>query len=174
MNTSELLLSHKYAQAFVNIFKEKLEYQDIERLYEWRNFFKTHDHLMFYLKLSTITDAVKITALIKTRSHYKLESSFDKLIKLLLESKRISLLPQVLKFISDAYEKYLNIIEFTFASAHELGDSEKDTFRKFLEAKVGKTIIAKAVVDKSLIAGVKLYSNELLWEYSIKKYIDSI
>ncbi len=174
MNTRELLLSHKYAQAFINVFIEQLNYEDIDKIYSWLNFFKTRDYLMFYLRLPTIKDDEKYKALIKTREHYHLKDSFDKLIKLLLEHKRIVLLPQVLRSIIEIYKCCLNIVEFTFSSAQDLTEEDYKLFKSFLENKTSKAIRAHTKIDKNLIAGVKLYSDQLLWEYSIKKYIDSL
>jgi len=63
---------------------------------------------------------------------------------------------------------------FNITSSHHLDISDLEIIEKFLAFKTGKKIISHHNLNKKLIAGIRLESNTLLWEYSIYKQCETL
>jgi F-type H+-transporting ATPase subunit delta len=105
---------------------------------------------------------------------FGLNGIFDELIDLLIDDKRITLLIDVLEFIVRRYKSDFNIMDFVIVSSHQLTDKEQNQIKNFLERKTKKKVQYKIKVDPNLIAGLKIYSETLLWEHSIYSQLTSL
>ena len=65
-------------------------------------------------------------------------------------------------------------IDFSIKSAHHLDPKQITSIKQFLGRLVGKNIIATPAIDTSLIAGLRLQSNNNMWEYSVRKQIQAL
>ena len=65
-------------------------------------------------------------------------------------------------------------MEFSIQTAQEIDDKQLESIKRFLGHLVNKNIIGIPSIDTSLIAGLRLQSNEYMWEYSVRKQIKAL
>ena len=93
---------------------------------------------------------------------------------MLINDKRAGLFDFVLKQITLLYKRRNKILSFTISTAHPLTQEAVESVKQFLERVTGCDIIYEYKIDKSLIAGMRLQSETLLWEHSVKKNLQCV
>lgn len=158
----------------MNVCAEAIDPQDLNAMEALIDYLKKYKRAFFYMNVPQIPQELKLNVFTQLCAYFNLSGCFNRLVKLLLQHKRIYLLPDVLEYILRAYKEKMGTIDFTIASSHELTDTEKEFFINFLTRKTGKKINYKVILDPSLIMGVKLFSRTLSWEYSIRQKLISL
>jgi len=174
MNGSKLIVSAKYATAFLNVFINELSPEVIERVRLLGNLLSKNKELTFFLGWPVVNAEVKVKALHGLIKDFSLGQPFFKLIALLGEKERFFLIGEVLKQVCRLYAIQKNIAHFTIASSHELTVSDCTNIQQFLAKMTGASIIYDYKVDKNLIAGIRLQSKTYLWQHSIRKQLDDM
>lgn len=169
------ILSRKYARAFLNIFKKDITLEFIQKVSKLSEFLNSHKQSEVYLRMSMISQKKKKEVLLKIFSEFDLEhSALEKLLDVLLIKNRVQFISTILNQIVVKYNKQNNIVEAQFRYSHELDDITKKTISDFFQQKLGLHIIYKYILDKSLIAGVRLNTDDNLWEYSIRQQLEPL
>jgi ATP synthase F1 delta subunit len=174
MNINKSMLAKKYAQAFLNTYPHAVAAK------EYEGFIKAVDHLKkqtaFFIILSvpSLTFDQRLKALHQQLDTFHLPSEIDRLLRLLLTQHRIALLPDILKQIILVYEQWNNIMEFKLSSSSTLTKNQEKALQSFITAQTGYISKSSTKVDPALVAGLRLQSNTLLWEYSIAKQLRTI
>jgi ATP synthase F1 delta subunit len=167
-------LVNKYAHAYLHVSSDQLTTHDVLLYQQVAAFLHTHVRALFLLKVPVIPCQVKREALKEVTTRFRLHVSIQSLIDLLLAHKRAFLLADILDEISRLYHHKKSIHTFTVTSSAELTDDERKNIERFLADKVQGTIMYTYVVDKKLIAGIRLQSETLLWEHSIDKQLRDV
>lgn len=174
-NISAHMLAKKYAQAFFNVFGSKITEKKSNNVEDAYLFLSKNKDKLFYLGVPHVPAEIKIDVLHKILiDGHKLPTVFEKLIKLLVRDKRAPLIRLVLKQLVALYRQKHNIVFFEITSSHPLTQDQLDNVEQFLARETGCDIIYKYEVDNRLIAGLRLQSNLFVWEYSIRKHLDSL
>lgn len=174
-NEAQAQLAKKYAQAFINSYSSQITADDHKKIPQLQDFFRSHKKSLGFLWIPHITDKEKITLLTNALvGKFGLSSIFEHLIKLLVMHKRGILLVQTLAHIDVLYKKKHNILAFAITSSHHLPETAQQSIVKFLAQQTGCAIMYTYTVDTRLIAGLRLQSDALLWEFSIAKQLQSI
>ena len=168
------IIARKYAKAFLSIFIDKISLKDFNTIKKLEKFFSEHKKTLFFLSIPNISSEQKYTLLVKLFKEFETFEHLDSLIRLLLDHKRIFLIKDVLKHIIILYKELKNIMLFNITSSHQLDESSLEILEKFLATKTSKSIISQYKIDKNLIAGIRLKSYTLLWEYSIQKQCETL
>lgn len=169
------ILAKKYAAAFLNIFIHELPDSVLDELEALSAFLHAHEQSLFYLKLACIKSNVKRDVLIKLFARFGLCGiPFERFIGLIALHKRLSLITEIVEQLATLYKERKNIVEVEIKSSIPLNDHEQHIFEKFMERALQKTIRYRAIVDASLIAGVRMQSDTWLWEYSIRQKLAAI
>lgn len=134
-----------------------------------KNLEKDNDILM-YFSLPGIPVSVKSQGIDLFLKKLDLPE-FKKLMMLLIKQNRVFLFNEILKSLCLIFQKKTNTILFKVTSSFSLQHSDLDILHKFLAYNTGKKIMLKHTIDKNLIAGIKMQSGSLLWEYSIRKQL---
>ena len=104
----------------------------------------------------------------------QIESKTGNFIKVLGESKRISLLPH----ISREYKKLLSgtkgSSEVLITSAFELTDEQLKKVTDSLKGRYGDSLTAEQVIDKSLIGGFSIKCGDEVTDYSVKGKLEKL
>lgn len=167
------IIARKYAQAFLNIFKEEISFEDFNAIENLETFFRMHKKAIFFLSIPNITSEEKVKHLDELLKNFNLDI-LKPLVRLLIDQKRIFLIDDVLAQIIILYKILKNIMLFNIMTPHQLDKSDIQIIKKFLADKTGKIITSKVLLDKKLIAGLRLQSDTLLWEYSIHKQCERL
>ncbi len=171
MNPTYASIARKYAAAFVNVAGAKFTHADFERVQGIAEFLVEHRALIFYFNLPLIKKQTIDQVLKKLFGGSSTEKLLYRLVALLLEHHRAFLLPEVLHQISDLYKSEKGIAQFAVRSSHQLADDQLETAIAFLKQATNKQIMYSYQVDPQLIAGLRLQSDTLLWEHSVKKQL---
>ena len=104
----------------------------------------------------------------------QIESKTSNFIKVLGESKRISLLPH----ISKEYRKLLSgtkgSSEVLITSAFDLTDEQLKKVTDSLKGRYGDSLIVEQVIDKSLIGGFSIKCGDEVTDYSVKGKLEKL
>jgi F-type H+-transporting ATPase subunit delta len=173
MINNQLIIAKRYAHAFLNVFS--LSFADVQKLNNAINFLQQHPEIATFLKIPLLDPQIKLEALKESViKKFDLPASFDLIVELLIHKKRSELLLQVLEQIKKDYQDQQNIKLFTISSSTELADEQKKVLEQYLISTTDATIDARYTIDKKLIAGIRMQSDELQWEYSIAKQLKKI
>jgi ATP synthase F1 delta subunit len=175
LNQVETILATRYAQAFFDIFQAYLSDDVIMRIDEVIALLQ-NDKRTFCIQAIPqylVHDACKVlnTLLIDAA---ELPDVFKKLIVLLVRDRRTFLIRAVLKQIVRIYYQKKQIYKFCITSSHALNESQLESIEKFIAYQLHSTIIFTYRIDSSLIAGIRLHSAIHLWEYSVRKNLDTL
>ena len=104
----------------------------------------------------------------------QIESKTSNFIKVLGESKRISLRPH----ISKEYRKLLSgtkgSSKVLITSAFELTDEQLKKVTDSLKGRYGESLTAEQVIDKSLIGGFSIKCGDEVTDYSVKGKLEKL
>jgi len=164
----------KYAQAFMAVFPKTFTLNDIGKIEVAQKFLQAHKKTLFFLQLPQFNEHRKESMIVDLIGHFSLPQTLTKLLLLLIAHNRSFYIPDVLSFIIELYKEQTNSIDFFIKSSHPLDQKQIESIKQFLGRLIGKNIIATPLIDRSLIAGLRLYSNNNMWEYSVRKQIQSL
>jgi len=104
----------------------------------------------------------------------QIESKTSNLVKVLGESKRISLIPH----ISKEYRKLLSgtksSSEVVITSAFELSAEQLEKVTDLLKGRYGDSLMVEQVIDNSLIGGFSIKCGDEVTDYSIKGKLEKL
>ena len=104
----------------------------------------------------------------------QIESKTSNLVKVLGESKRISLIPH----ISKEYRKLLSgtksSSEVVITSAFELSAEQLEKVTDSLKGRYGDSLTVEQVIDNSLIGGFSIKCGDEVTDYSIKGKLEKL
>lgn len=170
MNSKVTIVAKKYAQAFANIFLDTLSLQDYDNMQMAAA--NINKQVLFFLRLPVLDSSVKKNALNTLSKRFKLPSSVQRLLHVLLHDNRLFLICDVLRYICSLYRQYKHISEFAIISSHPLTKDKIEVIKHFLVQMTRQNIMYTYKIDKELIAGIRLQSDTFLWEYSIRQRLN--
>lgn len=166
----DLILANRYAYAFIHTYPCVLTQEvrhNLKQLYLYLNKKKSalsvNDLFLF--------DESYQSAVIKTCLDQDTANAWpiQKLFALLFINRRLSLLPLVLIQIEKILMQQQKMLDLTIESSHELSPEEKEILINFFVRKTGCRTESSFIINKSLIAGIRLSSATFLWEQSLAK-----
>ena len=166
-----MILTKKYAYAFINTFESQLSHHDIENISLAADFLKNHRRAVFLLKVPKLDQEIKKRGLKEFAARFKLAESIRHLQELLFKHGRAHLFAAVMREIVSCYRQRNNIMVFNVASSGTLSEKNRVVIEQFMQRKTVGDHIYRYALDQSLIAGVRIQSDTLLWEYSIDKQL---
>lgn len=170
----QVILIKKYAQAFINQFIGQLNHEEMAKIEKFISFIRANRQVIFYGQLLFGEKFIRRQAFINLLTNFELNKAFEKLIILLVEHNRLILLADILERIIKLFKDNNNEADFVITSSHNLDTRQLDQIIKFLTEQTGKKINIKTIIDKKLIVGLKIYSDTLGWEYSIRNQLNSL
>jgi ATP synthase F1 delta subunit len=114
----------------------------------------------------------KRLASLKTVMHrYALPTPVHNLIVLMVQKNRTTLVADTLAYIKKYYDDANQIVHCSIVSSQPLSCHDVDSLRHFLHHYTKKEVTYDLVVDKRLIAGIRIISDTFLWEFSLEKQL---
>jgi len=175
MMEAESILARRYAHAFLSLWNTSYSAENIMALKHALDYFNTHRPLCSLLKVPLITPDKKQEALSDLLIHqFQLPSLFNELIALLVQHKRAFLLPAVLHALYHLYQERAGVMMVTIASSFPLNEMQKSRLQAYMERVIGLQLLYTYTIDSQSIAGIRVYSDTILWEYSIAKQLRAL
>jgi F0F1-type ATP synthase delta subunit len=94
------------------------------------------------------------------------------LVWLLISQQRVFIFADVLHHLGDLYKIKKKSSFFHIRTSHSLSKKELGSIEQFLKEATNTQIMYEHHIDKRLIAGIRLESDTLLWEYSVNKILN--
>ncbi len=174
MDIRSVILSRKYAEAFLNLFFDSITPETISNLTKLQHYLKNHKNATILFSLHHIPLDAKLKLLDDLGLQLHSCEHIKKLFEILIRHDRAELVLQVFTKICQLYRERKNILMFDIQGSHELDEQSIASIEKFLARSTGKNIQSKQHINKDLIAGLRLQSDTFLWEYSISKQIKKL
>lgn len=164
-------IARKYAHAFFAVYGDKVTDQLIDNIDEAAQFLATHHRAIFLFKVPLIDRSVKIKGIQELCKRFSLGEPIEALLIILLDAHRSSKFVLVLRALTRWYRKKYDIVFFAVSSSIPLSGEQRRTIEEGMNHKVSGNARYEYVVDPFLIAGVRICSDTLLWEFSIAKQL---
>jgi ATP synthase F1 delta subunit len=174
MRYTLLPLSKKYAQAYLQEYQDSLTLEQVQSFKPVIQFCRDHNNFLSVISVLVGKQPGFEELLEEMRIYFSLPMSIQKLMKLLIKRKKINIFAQILQDIYCLYMLHNNTHELTITTAETLEEDQKKRFEDFFKKLSGKKIISTAMIDESLIAGIRMQTDHFLWEYSIKSRMAQI
>ncbi len=171
MNDVQNILAKKYAKAFVNLFSNHINDDIAERIRVLASYLYEHRRALMYVQITKLDGDATRKKFDTLFTSLGVDHIFVSLIDMLLVDRRIFLLPRIMNFIYLFYLEKHSIMDFTIESPIDLEDTELMVIKNFLEEQTGKHIRCRLIRNANLIAGIRVYSDTLYFEHSIRKYL---
>lgn len=166
-------LVRRYAQAFLNLYGERISDDVIDNVSHLIAFFEERSRTVFFLKLTSIPASDKKRIVTQICEQHQLDISpcslWNRLLALLTRHNRLFLFENVLQRIVAGYRERHNIMLCELSSSPALSDDEQHAVMNFIARKSGKKIMYDYQEDPHLIAGVRVQSDRCYWESSIAR-----
>jgi F-type H+-transporting ATPase subunit delta len=171
VNVPSYLLAKLYARAYLATVADVITIDDFHALELFKKFLGDNKELFSLLAIPIVAANKKIELVRSLSLACGVKIDLGPLVALLIEDRRTKLLQEVIKYSAILYKRDNNIQSFTIASSHALSDAACAVIKNFLERETGSSVVYTRDVDPSLIAGIRLHSDTLVWEYSIDKQL---
>lgn len=168
------VLARKYATAFFIVADDAFDEHDYEYAGQLEQFFIAHRSALGLLNVPILESSAIHEVVSGLASNFHSAHFFKRLVLLLIRQRRVLILPMVLYYIRELYCKRAHIVEFDIASSHELSDDERKTLTKLLANATGMRIRPTYNIDPKLIAGIRMQSDTLGWEHSVRKQLREV
>ena len=169
MNEAYAPIYRRYAVAFLNIFYEKIDQAVCKNVQEASDTLRAHRDWLYFFELPDITSEQQSKMIRLLLDKLNMPHFFDRLLYLMIDHKRVWLLPETLDVLVRIFFSRHNLMHFSLHSYPMLDEKQIDQFKTFLSKTSGKRITMQIEVDASLICGIRARSLTRLWEHSIKK-----
>ena len=174
MNHTEQVLTRRYATALLRVCGDKFTQDDLGAMHRAADFFRTHSSALYFLGLPDLDVREKKVIVQKLFEIVKLPDCFRNLVHLLGQHKRMKLVAPVLDATLRLYQEQHGITDVHIESSAPLDEAQLQTIQAFLADTTAKTINYTYDINPELIAGIRLQSDTLLWEYSARKKLRAI
>ena len=104
----------------------------------------------------------------------QIESKTSNLVKVLGESKRISLIPHIGKEYRKLLSGTKSSSEVVITSAFELSAEQVEKVTDLLKGRYGDSLTVEQVIDNSLIGGFSIKCGDEVTDYSIKGKLEKL
>ena len=104
----------------------------------------------------------------------EIESKTSNFVRVLGESKRISLIPHISKEYKRLLSGTKGSSEVFITSAFELSEEQVDKITESLKGRYGDSLTVEQVIDKSLIGGFSIKCGDEVTDYSVKGKLEKL
>jgi F0F1-type ATP synthase delta subunit len=174
MNDYAAIVAKKYAQAFLNIVGADFSADDFKKICVLESFLKRHRAELFFLRSTAVDEQTKLVFLDRLLAPFGTHTKLEQLAAVLARHHRLFLLSMVVGYICSLYAQQHGIEHFIIASSHELSSQECVDIVQFLKGATQHAVVYEYTQDPCLIAGIRVHSDTLLWEYSVNKQLIQI
>ena len=95
-------------------------------------------------------------------------------LRLLLENRRIAMLPEIAANFETLKASAENIIDATVTSAAPLSKEQQDTISAALRARFGRTVNLETAIDTNLIGGAVIRAGDIVIDGSLRARLDGL
>jgi F-type H+-transporting ATPase subunit delta len=140
------------------------------------------DQVMKFLAIPTLTDDEKLSFLLDLLKTVTDKSSVfagghkqgTNALKLLLEYRRISVLPEIAEHFDKLKSNAENMIDVTMTSVVPLSSAEQKVITTALKERFGREIHLQTEINENLIGGVIIRAGDIVIDRSMRSRLESL
>jgi len=166
-------IARPYAVAAYNLAKENNALATWSEMLGLVSAVATNDDMQAYINDPKVLNADLENTFLKVCGD-QLNDHAKSLIKMLIEYKRMSIIPAITSAFEALKSADEGVIEAQIISATQLSQTEIDNLVNKLEAKFGKKITAKLAIDTEIIGGIKIIVGDTVIDASIKSQLQNL
>lgn len=162
-----------YAESLFDLAKEENmiesycdDMKKIREVFEDESFVKFFSHV-------TLKDEIKMNILKESFQNQVSEYVFNFLL-LLVKKRRMKYITGICKEFQSLCNKYFGIKEGILYTAYELSQNEITEVEKAMSSKVNSKVQLRAVIDESLIGGIKVEIENHIYDNSLSYKLESL
>lgn len=168
-------LSRPYAKAIFEIAKANDTYQKWSENLQVLSFILQNKAVISLLKegaLSVTELETFFFEILEKLNH--LDEPLKNLIRILVEGKRLELLPDIFSLYEELRMEALGLIPVDLKTATAISEEEKKKFEAELKKYLSRTAILNCEVDKSLIGGFFAEAGNYIIDGSVRGYLNNL
>lgn len=146
----------------------------LEQMYLLNKILTDLSDVRFALQSPVISKPDKIKVIMAFGKKFSFEEVLLKFFKVIIKNARFGILPAIIEEYEELLAKSKGIKSVVIETAAKLGKKELDVLQKYLEDKLQKTVNLDIVENKSLIGGVVIKYDSLLYDFSFSGAISKI
>ena len=100
-----------------------------------------------------------------------LDDSGKNFIRLLAENKRLALIPEIAVQFEQLKANQESNVEINVTTAYELDEQQQQKLTQALSAKLGRDVALSSTIDKSILGGVVIRTQDLVIDGSVRARI---
>ncbi len=166
-------IARPYALAAFNLAKEKKALEEWSEMLNFLAQVSQDDHIHRLINDSKVSDQDREKTFIKIAAK-KLNEYGENLIKLLIEYKRLNVLPEISKAFESLKATDEGILDAEIFVASKPSDQEVDTLVKSLEKKFNKKIDVTVTIDAAIIGGIKVIVGDTVIDASVHEQLKNL
>lgn len=166
MEIDNEVLASRYARAILDYAACLRDTELAVKIGAFATFLSLYRHRLAQLDIDFYENLGRVFALEPCR--------IDILVRLLFKHDRLSLMPDVMRHFFELYKKQHQLLFCTLKTSHELTLEQKDVLATFIGRISEKEIVFSVKIDRSLIAGVRIEGDEMVWESSVARQLRAI
>ena len=167
-------VARKYAKAFYNLYGCKFNEGVIDKIQRLITRLQGNKRLFVFLNLPVVSQEQKISAHYEICDSVSAPEEIKVLIKPLLHQRRIEILRDVLALFVLYYRKQQNIVVCTVTTSSSLSVDEQKEIKVLMSDTLKASVIAEFAVSSTLIKGVRIQSDNVLWECSMAQRLRAL
>lgn len=169
------LLIKRYTLGLVNALKDEREYAMVSQ--DLAQFFKllsSHKELAGLLASPFIQAKKKYDVIKEVLAASSFAEKTSRFILLLMEHKRLNLLPDILQTLPVFWQEKKGVATFEVSSVVALSEGQKERLKKQLEQLEKKRVYLRYKIDSDLIAGLFLKKGNIVYDASVKGHLEKL
>ena len=168
-------ISKRYARAFFDIAGEekKLE-QYYDELHQFSSVIAQNKDLGGFLANPIFEQEIKKKVLEKIIGKLSLSPMTINFLKLLIDKKRIDILPDIETCYRQLMDETLKTVRVTVKTAFELTPDMRSYITSSLKKMTGRTVDVTVENDKNLLGGIVIGVGDTLYDGSIKNQLNNM
>lgn len=167
------LLKH-YAQAYFSLGKEKNKvevfHEDINLIY---GVFQKNKEATKFLSSPMVMKKDK-DQLVDNAFKDKVDIASLGFLQVLIKKKAIAYFEEVYKHFEHLYHENQGILEGRVYTPFELSEDTLHKLEEVFSKKYQKKVVFRVLIDKKVIAGMKIYIDDTLYDYSIDNKLNQV
>lgn len=166
-------IARPYAVAVYDLAKENNALSTWSEMLGLVSAVATDDYMQAYINDPKVLNADLENTFLKVCGD-QLNDHAKNLIKMLIEYKRMSIIPAITCAFEALKSADEGVLEAKIISAIQLSQTEIVNLVNKLEAKFGKKITAKLAIDTEIIGGIKIIVGDTVIDASIKSQLQNL
>lgn len=167
-------LLKSYALAIYSVAKENNQIEEVKSDLDLVcKIFRNNPSLAKFLSSPMIQKADKDTMLedsIKSEIHLSVYS----FLQILIKRKAIQYLPEIDKEFLHHYNQEKGILEGRIYTPFDMTDETISKLERIFSDKYQKKVVFRTIKDKRVIAGMKIYVDDTLYDYSVDTKLNQV